>query len=277
MTVLDDLPSIRRVARARADWLTLCCLVWLVWTAGLQPAVAADGRALVASGGVTVQRGAAAPTPVAAGAEFESGDVIRTGADGRVQIRFTDGAIFSLQPGTAFRIDEYRFDGPSQRGFFFLVRGALRTISGAIGKRNHDDYRMQTPTATVGVRGTEYVAEQTVCDPRCAPGPREGLRVSVTRGRIVVATRGGAVEVGEGESAAADNPDAAPRMTDQGPVLGPISYLRLPGHGDAVTPAGTAASRGDGSTAGSTKAVTSEGGLAAPRGTNRPRSSQVSC
>src|SRR5690606_15355967 len=72
--------------------------------------------------------------------------------------------------------------------------------------------------------------------------------------------------------AAADNPDAAPRMTDQGPVLGPISYLRLPGHGDAVTPAGTAASRGDGSTAGSTKAVTSGGGTG---GTSRPQSPAV--
>ncbi|MEZ5604971.1 MAG: FecR family protein [Burkholderiaceae bacterium] len=234
MAALDA--SLRRAhaRRGPAIWLAMLCLVLLGWAAGAQPAVAADGRALVASGSVTVQRGPAAPAPVSTGTEFESGDVIRTGADGRVQIRFTDGAIFSLQPGTTFRIDDYRFDANSQRGFYFLVRGALRTISGAIGKRNHDDYRMQTPTATVGVRGTEYVAEQTACDPRCAPGPREGLRVSVTRGRIVVTTRGGAVEVGEGESAAADSPDAAPRMTDQGPVLAPISYFRLPDSEDAT-------------------------------------------
>ncbi|MEB2336433.1 MAG: FecR family protein, partial [Burkholderiales bacterium] len=173
-------PSARRTP---AGWLALCLLALLAWTAGTQAAMAADGRALVASGSVTVQRGAAAPAAVAAGTEFDSGDVIRTGQDGRVQIRFTDGAIFSLQPGTTFRIDDYRFDASGQRSFFFLVRGALRTITGAIGKRNHDDYRMQTPTATVGVRGTEYVAEQTACDPLCSPGPREGLRVSVTRGR----------------------------------------------------------------------------------------------
>jgi hypothetical protein len=263
MAALD--PSLRsaRARRGPATWLAMLCLALLGWAAGAQPAIAADGRALVASGSVTVQRGPAAPAPVSTGTEFESGDVIRTGADGRVQIRFTDGAIFSLQPGTTFRIDDYRFDSNSQRGFYFLVRGALRTISGAIGKRNHDDYRMQTPTATVGVRGTEYVAEQTACDPRCAPGPREGLRVSVTRGRIVVTTRGGAVEVGEGESAAADSPDAAPRMTDQGPVLAPISYFRLPDSEDAATRVAVAAtSPADGGV--TTKALAVDGSATLP-------------
>src|SRR5690606_40688035 len=58
----------------------------------------------------------------------------------------------------------------SDLGFFSLVRGALRTISGAIGKRQPDDYRMSTPTASIGIRGTEFVVEETVCDPSCHPG-----------------------------------------------------------------------------------------------------------
>ncbi len=217
------LARIRRTGGWRAVLLAL-----IAWGAVTQAAVAADGRALVTSGDVALERQQSAPVRVGVDTEFERGDVIRTAGDGRVQIRFTDGSLVSLQPGTTFRIDDYRFDANGQRGFFFLVRGALRTITGAIGKKNHDDYRMQTPTATVGVRGTEYVAEQTACDPRCAPGPREGLRVSVTQGRIVVATRGGALEVGEGEAAAADDADAAPRKTDQGPVLAQIGYQRLP-------------------------------------------------
>src|SRR5690606_18862335 len=132
MAALDAPLRSAHARRGPATWLAMLCLVLLGWAAGAQPALAADGRALVASGSVTVQRGPVAPAPVSTGTEFESGDVIRTGADGRVQIRFTDGAIFSLQPGTTFRIDDYRFDANSQRGFYFLVRGALRTISGAI-------------------------------------------------------------------------------------------------------------------------------------------------
>ena len=248
--------------RPGRHWGIRAALLALLCVATIHAALAADGRALVASGAVALERPQAAPVPVAAGTEFERGDLIRTGSDGRVQIRFTDGSIVSLQPGTAFRIDDYRFDATGQRGFFFLVRGALRTITGAIGKRDHDDYRMQTPTATVGVRGTEYVAEQTACDPRCAPGPREGLRVSVTKGRIVIATRGGAVEVGEGESAAANDPDAAPRMIEQGPVLPPISHQRLPDRQAAPTQLASGnGSRTEGA-ATVTKALTTEGAAA---------------
>ncbi|HLS57678.1 MAG TPA: FecR family protein, partial [Zeimonas sp.] len=121
------LPRPGRHWGARAALLALLCV------ATMHAALAADGRALVASGAVALERPQAAPVPVAAGTEFERGDLIRTGSDGRVQIRFTDGSIVSLQPGTAFRIDDYRFDATGQRGFFFLVRGALRTITGAIG------------------------------------------------------------------------------------------------------------------------------------------------
>ena len=59
--------------------------------------------------------------------ELFANDLVITGADGRAQIRFTDGAIVSLQPRTEFRIDEYRFDAQAQRGVFTLLRGALRT------------------------------------------------------------------------------------------------------------------------------------------------------
>jgi len=189
-------------------------------------ATAADGRALVVAGRVMVERaapGAFSITALGVGTEIRSGDLIRTGSDGRAQIRFSDGAIVSLQPGTDFRIEDYRYERDQRRAFFYLLRGALRTLTGAIGKTNHDEYRMKTPTATVGVRGTEYVAEQTVCDPRCAPGPRAGLRVAVSKGRIVLLTDAGEIEVDAGQSAAAESADAPPQRIEQGPVLPPIS------------------------------------------------------
>ncbi len=193
--------------------------------AAIHSAVAADGRALVVAGQVMLERAAAGAAALPAGAEIRSGDLIRTGSDGRVQIRFSDGSIVALQPGTVFRIDEYRYEANERRAFFYLLRGALRTVTGAIGKTNHDaEYRMKTPTATVGVRGTEYVAEQTVCDPQCAPGPRAGLRVAVTQGRIALITDAGTLEVDTGESAEAESAAAPAQPTERGPVLPPISY-----------------------------------------------------
>ena len=186
-------------------------------------ALAADAIVLSVAGTATAEGAPAAPglRALRNGSELFEGDVVRTGDDGRVQFRFTDGGLVSLQPRTEFRIDEYRHGGASQRSFFSLLRGALRTATGAIGRRDRDDYRLRTPTATVGIRGTEFLAEETVCDPRCAPGTTAGLRVSVTQGRIAVTTGAGSIEVGQGQSAVVDGPDALPRLTAAGPILAP--------------------------------------------------------
>nr|WP_246434903.1 FecR family protein [Quisquiliibacterium transsilvanicum] len=190
------------------------------------PALAADAVFLVVSGEVRIVRTGETPQSAArSGDELRSGDLIVTSRDGRAQLRFSDGAIVSLQPGTEFRIDDYRFDPQEQRGFFSLLRGAMRTTTGAIGKRNRSDYRMQTPTATIGIRGTLYLAEETVCDPACAPGARAGLRVSVSEGRIAVRTAAGEIEVGEGTAAEVSSPDALPRLTELRPLLTPATLF----------------------------------------------------
>jgi len=92
------------------------------------------------------------------GAEIATGETIDTG-NGRAQVRFTDGAQVSLQPQTQFRIDDYRFGGKadgSEKGFFSLLKGGLRTITGLVGRNNRDNYKVTTTVATIGIRGTEY-------------------------------------------------------------------------------------------------------------------------
>jgi hypothetical protein len=134
-------------------------LAWLV-----SASLAATGTAAAAPaarvdftiGGVTVTGADGRSRPAAKGLELQSGDRIVT-AEGRAQLRFTDGAYVSLQPNTDFTIREYRFDGKTdgtEKGIFGLVRGALRTVTGAIGRVNRGAYQIQTPTATIGIRGT---------------------------------------------------------------------------------------------------------------------------
>ena len=92
------------------------------------------------------------------GAEVGSGETIDTG-NGRAQVRFTDGAQVSLQPQTQYRIDDYRFSGKAKKkkkGFFSLLKGGLRTITGLVGRSNRDNYKVTTTVATIGIRGTEY-------------------------------------------------------------------------------------------------------------------------
>lgn len=91
-----------------------------------------------------------------------SGERLETNR-GRVQIRFTDGSFISLQPNTVFGLDQYKFDKnkPDDGSLLFnFLRGGMRTVSGAIGKVNRANYKVQTPVATIGIRGTSYAANQ---------------------------------------------------------------------------------------------------------------------
>ena len=95
------------------------------------------------------------------GGEVLSGDRVVT-ANGRAQLHFTDGAFVSLQPNTTFEVREYRYEGKtdgSEKGIFGLLRGAMRTVTGLIGRVNRSAYQIQTPTATVGIRGTGGIIE----------------------------------------------------------------------------------------------------------------------
>ena len=121
-------------------------------------ASAAAGRVEFAYGQVSIENASGEQKAAKKGTELESGDTITT-ERGRAQLRFTDGAFTSLQPKTSFKVEDYNYDGKedgNERSFFSLFRGGLRTLTGAIGKRNRNAYRMKTPVATIGIRGTGY-------------------------------------------------------------------------------------------------------------------------
>ncbi|MFO1198871.1 MAG: FecR domain-containing protein [Burkholderiaceae bacterium] len=166
------------------------------------PAPRNDAATVTASYGDTrLLRPSAILTPLKAGEAVRSGDRVITGSDGRVELRFLDGAVMAIQPGSDFKVEAYQYDAAGERNFMALARGALRTISGAIGKRNRDDYKLTTPTATIGIRGTEYEAAETPCGQAgCAPGDRPGLTVRVFQGRVAVSNGTGTTEVPEGQT-----------------------------------------------------------------------------
>ena len=124
---------------------------------------------------------------------INAGDKLETSKNGRLQIRFTDGSILSLKPNSIFSVEKYSFsrDTPEQGNVVFnFVRGGFRTISGAIGKVNRMNYRMNTPFATIGIRGTDYSAKIN----------NDKLFVTVTHGRVSVENDLGNSDINEGES-----------------------------------------------------------------------------
>ncbi len=117
------------------------------------------GRVEFAYGQVSIQDADGAQKAVKKGTQVDSGDTITT-ERGRAQLRFTDGQFVSLAPKTTFNVEDYNYAGTedgTEKSFFNLFRGGLRTITGAIGKRNRNAYRMKTPVATIGIRRSEYV------------------------------------------------------------------------------------------------------------------------
>ncbi|MDO4230526.1 MAG: FecR domain-containing protein [Lautropia sp.] len=180
----------------------------------------AAGRLIMASGTVLIKsHDATDAKPGKAGDWLHPGQLISTGSDGRAQIRFSDGALVSLQPASKFRIDQYRFNKQEQRGFYSLLEGTIRAISGRIGKRDSEDFRLDTPSATIGIRGTEFVVQQYQCAPQCAPGQKDGLSVAVTQGRVFVYNAAGNIELPAGRATYVASPNSRPVPTASKPVL----------------------------------------------------------
>lgn len=155
------------------------------------------------------------------GATLRQGDTAVTGKASQVDVRFSDDSSLQLRPESKFRIDEYSFKGKpdgSEKGFFSLLKGGFRAITGLIGRVNKSAYAVNTPTATIGIRGTEYTASLD---------KGNGLRLSVARGEVVLANNAGAFSVAEGQGAYVRNMDSAPVY------LQPGGHSRTPGSAQA--------------------------------------------
>jgi len=100
--------------------------------------------------------------PLSAGSELKVGDQLLTPLNGHVHVRFVDGALVSLRPSSSLKIYEYRFDAQNPAASsvkFELEQGVVRAISGQAAEAAKDKFRLNTPLAAIGVKGTDFVVE----------------------------------------------------------------------------------------------------------------------
>lgn len=84
-------------------------------------------------------------------------DEIATGARSFAVLQFTDGAKVTVRPDSKLVIETYLYAGnDSDEATLNLVSGGLRVITGAMAKTNPENYKVRTPVALMGVRGTEF-------------------------------------------------------------------------------------------------------------------------
>jgi hypothetical protein len=94
--------------------------------------------------------------------ELYEGDRITSAPKAKMKMKMVDGAEFHLKPDSSFRLTEYRLKSGFEKGsrsIIDLIKGGLRTLTGAIGHNPTAVYRFQTGVMTIGVRGTDYVVK----------------------------------------------------------------------------------------------------------------------
>lgn len=165
------------------------------------------GKVLVVSGAVQAQAAAGGQRVLAQDAVVARGDTLITGTDGNLQVRFVDGALLMVRPNSRIRIDDYRAEGNALHSVMSLLAGGIRTLTGRIGKTRRDAYLMNTATASIGVRGTDY--ELRVCAGDCPAGSADGLYLGVAQGEIEARNEAGSFGLKKHEYGLIRNKNAA--------------------------------------------------------------------
>ncbi|WP_371260893.1 FecR domain-containing protein [Bradyrhizobium sp. Cp5.3] len=121
------------------------------------------GKVIVVVGSVTIEHKGAVVVQANLGDQAAQtrvgdvvylGDVVRTEADSRVGINFSDGSSFNLSSNARMTLDEYVYEpeGKSNATFFNLTKGTATFVAGKVAKTG--DMKVDTPVATMGIRGT---------------------------------------------------------------------------------------------------------------------------
>jgi hypothetical protein len=87
------------------------------------------------------------------------GDVLQTGVDGTLGITFDDDTTFTLSPNSRIAVDDfvYQEGGANNAAEFNVIRGTVAFVASAVAKTG--DMKIETPTATLGIRGTTGLVE----------------------------------------------------------------------------------------------------------------------
>jgi hypothetical protein len=157
-------------------------LLALAFLFSLSASVSAADRAgevVVVIGDAQVKSEGGQSHAVARGEIIQSGQMITTGGNGHVQLRMVDGASLVVRASSVLKINEYFVDlvTPSKsRIKVTLEKGVVRSITGRAGEASKESFRLNTPLAAIGIRGTDFVVHAT----------SEVTRVLVQSGAIVM-------------------------------------------------------------------------------------------
>ncbi|WP_257572544.1 FecR family protein [Janthinobacterium sp. UMAB-56] len=224
-------------------WLALMCLCAHAWAGQVA------GTVMQLSGPLMAKKADGKVKILAIKSEVEQGDTLLTEKETYALIKLIDNSEITLKPNSSFVIEQFSYTAEQPEGdhaIFSLLKGGLRSVTGLLGKRNKERFEMKTPAATIGIRGTTFVANYVApsAAPSAGQGLAPGLYVQVLDGMIHVTNPSGAQNFAAGQFG------FTPSIM-QPPLIVPVN----PGMQFTPPPAFSAPSSASGAAAGGSKAA----------------------
>lgn len=231
----------------------------LMWCGALAWAGQVAGTVRNLSGPLMAKKADGRVKALSVKSEVEEGDTLISEKNTYALIKFIDNSEITLKPGSSFKIESFAYDEAkpdADSATFSLVKGGLRSVTGLLGKRNKEKFSMKTPTATIGIRGTTFIAQYVPPPPPggrpdagagplalpgagklpgsgtagivtggaskapAAPPPLPpGLHLSVTDGAIIVTNTGGSLNFQAGQFGYVPNVNQPPVIVPSNPNI----------------------------------------------------------
>jgi hypothetical protein len=179
--------------------------------------LAANGSVVALTGNVETRIGAREPVKVSLNQRIDNGMTVTTGENSNAVLRFDDGQVIVLNQNTSFLINNFHYDAnkpADDTAIFSIIKGALRAITGSIGQRNKQAFRLIAPQATIGIRGTEFMV--ALVNP---------MYLTVPVGQITATNTAGTVGFGTGTTGVVSSSTVLPAS---------ISFSALPAQAAAA-------------------------------------------
>lgn len=195
--------------KLRKNWSATDVLLFLALCLASAIAFAAEaaGTVINLSGPLLARKADGTVKILSHKSAVEEGDTLITEKDTYARIRLIDNSEITLRPSSQLKIDSFAFDEArpeNDSAIFNLVKGGLRAVTGALGKRSKERFGMHTPTATIGIRGTIFIAEYV---PPAQPAVAGYGHASVAAASVATSGAG--------------------TLTDMPPVIAPLAMLAL--------------------------------------------------
>lgn len=176
------------------------------------------GKAKMVIGKVMVQTATGASIRLRRGKPVSEGDKIITNERSQAQLIMKDGSNISIRPASEFEITAFVATGDvaKDKTHYTLSKGGFRSVTGSIGKKNKASFKLKTPVATMGIRGTDFTSR--LCNGDCpANVSQNGLYVDVISGGVSMTNQAGSFDLTPDTNGFVGKPDQKPGRIDKFP------------------------------------------------------------